>query len=79
MSAHCLIHAGFVWVITGGVLFALAEFVLHWIIDVLKCEGKTSFAVDQWLHVGSKVLYVAVLWGMALTRDAGINTGLEKR
>lgn len=62
MSAHCLVHAGFVWVISGYVVFALAEFVLHWIIDVAKCEGRTSFATDQWLHILSKAAYVAILW-----------------
>ena len=46
MSAHCLIHAGFV----------------HWLIDVVKCEGHTSFATDQWLHILTKVAYVAILW-----------------
>ena len=62
MSAHCLIHAGFVWVICGSVVLALAEFVLHWSIDVAKCEGRTSFATDQWLHILTKAAYVAVLW-----------------
>jgi hypothetical protein len=62
MSAHCLIHAGFVWVITGHVIFAIAEFVLHWAIDVAKCEGRTSFATDQWLHILTKAAYVGVLW-----------------
>lgn len=62
MSAHCVIHAGFVWVISGYLIFALVEFVLHWLIDVLKCEGKTSFATDQWLHLLTKAGYVAVLW-----------------
>ena len=61
MSAHCLIHAGFVWIITGYVGFALAEFVLHWIIDALKCEGRTSFATDQWLHIFTKVIFVVIL------------------
>ena len=62
MSAHCLIHAGFVWLITGAVIFAFAEFVLHWIIDALKCEGKTSFAMDQWLHIATKAVFVLVIW-----------------
>lgn len=62
MSAHCLVHAGFVWIISGFFVFALAEFILHWLIDVLKCEGRTSFAMDQWLHLLTKVAYVAVIW-----------------
>lgn len=62
MSAHCLIHAGFVWLACGSAIIALAEFILHWLIDVAKCERWTSFAGDQWLHVGTKALYVIVLW-----------------
>ena len=62
MSAHCLIHSGFVWVISGSVLFAVAEFFLHWVIDAVKCEGSTSFATDQWLHIATKAVYVAILW-----------------
>jgi len=62
MAAHCLIHAGFVWAISGLFVLALAEFVLHFVIDVFKCEGITSFAVDQWLHLLSKVAYVALIW-----------------
>lgn len=65
MSAHCLIHAGFVWFITGYFIFAIAEFVLHWIIDALKCEGRTSFAMDQWLHILSKLVFVVIIYFVA--------------
>lgn len=65
MSAHCLIHAGFVWLMTGFLAFAMAEFVLHWVIDVLKCENKTTFALDQWLHIFCKIVFVGILWSMA--------------
>ncbi|NNE93130.1 MAG: DUF3307 domain-containing protein [Verrucomicrobiales bacterium] len=61
MSAHSLIHAGFVWMITGSALLGFFEFVLHWIIDALKCEGRTTFETDQLLHLLSKVLYIAIL------------------
>ena len=62
MSAHALTHAGFVWLMTGSALLGLVEFVLHWMIDVAKCEQRTNFETDQWLHVLTKALYVAVLW-----------------
>ena len=62
MSAHCLIHAGFVWIIGGYAILAVVEFILHWLIDAVKCEGHTSFATDQWLHILTKVAYVAILW-----------------
>ncbi len=62
MSAHSLIHAGFVWLISGYAILALAEFVFHWMIDAAKCEGRTSFATDQWLHIMTKAGFVVVLW-----------------
>ena len=62
MTAHALIHAGFVWLITGSVVLALVELITHWIIDVMKCENKTSFEIDQWLHVVMKIVYVALIW-----------------
>ena len=30
LSAHSLVHAGAVWVVTGSALFGFIEFVLHW-------------------------------------------------
>lgn len=61
LLAHSLIHAGFVWVITGKMLFALTEVVLHFIIDAVKCERLTSYHTDQLLHMACKALYVGVL------------------
>lgn len=64
MACHCLLHAAAVWLITGCVVLACIEFVLHFLIDVAKCEGLTSFNQDQLLHFGCKVAYVAAaaLW-----------------
>lgn len=62
MSVHCLIHAGAVWLITGSALLGAVEFVIHWCIDVAKCEGITSFNQDQILHVLCKVAYVGIAW-----------------
>jgi len=58
LLAHCLIHAGFVWLISGRVIFAVAELALHFVLDSLKCENKTSLHTDQMLHVFCKALYV---------------------
>ena len=58
MTAHALIHAGAVWIVTGSMWFALAEFVLHWCIDFAKCENWTNPHADQALHVACKVAYV---------------------
>lgn len=59
LTAHALIHAGFVWAITGYVWLGVAEFVLHWFIDFAKCENLTDPHTDQILHVGCKLLYVS--------------------
>ncbi len=63
LTAHALIHAGFVWCLSGRVLLGLAEFVAHWIIDFVKCEGRTSFETDQFLHLFAKVVWIAMIWG----------------
>lgn len=68
LTAHCLVHAGVVWMILGSLksawLVALIEFVLHWFIDLVKCDGKTSFNTDQGLHYLCKAAYiVAILLG----------------
>lgn len=65
LTAHSLVHAGAVWVVTGSVVFAFAEFVLHWLIDFVKCEKWTNFHQDQGLHILSKAVYVVaiVVWG----------------
>lgn len=58
MTAHALIHAGAVLVITNNVWLALIEFVLHWFIDFAKCENWTNPHQDQTLHVLCKIAYV---------------------
>jgi hypothetical protein len=57
MTAHCLIHAGAVWVITGSVMWATVEFFGHMTADILKCENVTNIHSDQAIHVGMKLLY----------------------
>lgn len=62
LSAHSLVHAGAVWLITGNPIFGFIEFVLHWIIDFAKCEKWTTFHQDQGLHLLSKIAYVAAIF-----------------
>ena len=64
LTMHALIQAGGVWVVTGSPVFALVEFVLHWIIDLLKAERITNIHVDQLLHLLTKIAYVIVLANM---------------
>ncbi len=65
LTSHSILHAGSVWLITGSFIIGIMEFVLHWIIDFLKCEGITNFHTDQFLHVRCRMLYVIILWKMA--------------
>ena len=63
LTAHSLIHGGFVWLISGVPLLGVAEFILHWVIDFMKSEGVTNFHVDQTLHILCKVGYVVLIYG----------------
>lgn len=66
LSAHCLVHAGAVWMVLGSLKLAWAvalfEFAIHWFIDYVKCEGRTSFNMDQSLHYLCKAGYVAAIF-----------------
>jgi hypothetical protein len=62
MTAHSFIQAGMVWLLTGSFLFFLIEFILHWVIDAMKCEGLFGFTTDQIFHVICKAAFVAALY-----------------
>ena len=64
LTAHALIHAGAVWIITGSVALAAVELVIHWFIDFAKCESWTSFTTDQVLHLACKAAYAVALTSM---------------
>lgn len=61
LTAHALIHAGGVWVVTGSFPIACAELVFHWLIDFCKCENFLNPHEDQLLHIACKILYVGFL------------------
>lgn len=61
LTAHCMIHSGIVWMITGSGLLALIELVLHWITDFIRCEKKISYNTDQFIHFACKLLYAIVI------------------
>jgi hypothetical protein len=61
LTAHSLIHAGFVWLITGRVVFGVMELVLHFLFDTLKCDRKTTLHTDQLLHLLCKSVYVLAI------------------
>jgi len=61
MTAHCAIHGLAVGIITGNAVLGILEFVLHFVIDDLKCMGKTNLHVDQCLHILCKVLWAFLI------------------
>ena len=61
MGAHSMVNGCGVWLVTGNVYFGVAESVLHFVIDHLKCSHIISSRVDLTLHIGCRVIY-AVIW-----------------
>lgn len=61
LTAHALIQAGMVWFVTGSGALALAEFIVHWIIDFIRCEKWIGFSMDQALHFSCKLIYALIL------------------
>ena len=61
LSAHALIHAGSVALVTGSTVLGLAEFVIHWVTDFFKCDNLFGVNTDQAIHIGSKLAYVLIL------------------
>lgn len=63
LSSHATIHAGFVFVVTGNLWLAMAEFIIHAATDWLKCENKISMFTDQMVHYACKILWASlVIW-----------------
>jgi hypothetical protein len=71
LSAHAILHGasigavvrwfGFDW--TAVATLALAETVLHWFIDLGKCERLYGIDIDQAFHVICRLAWFALLAG----------------
>ncbi len=61
LGAHAAIHGGMVALITGIWWLFLAEAVLHFITDDLKCRGKIDLNTDQAIHIGCKILWLVIV------------------
>ncbi len=59
LFAHAAIHGLAVGLVLGPV-FGVAEFAAHAVTDYLKSSGVFSFNVDQGIHLGCKLAYVAL-------------------
>ncbi len=65
LTAHCVIHAGGVWLVSGSLAFGFAELVLHSLIDIGKGEEKFGLVADQMMHVSCKLAYALLItYGM---------------
>jgi hypothetical protein len=62
MSSHALCHGGAVALITGSLLFGIAETVAHFIIDFFKCDKRYGIGVDQALHILCKITWALCIW-----------------
>ena len=60
LTAHALIHAGAVLLVTHSHWCALTELVLHAATDFGKCENWYGMKTDQAAHVACKIAYVLV-------------------
>lgn len=60
LTAHAAIHGLLVALLTGLPLLGLAEWAAHAVIDLFKCRGRYSLAVDQLLHLLCKLLWTAL-------------------
>ena len=61
LVAHAGIQGGGVALVTGSLWLGLAEWIAHTIIDEMKVRGWTNFALDQALHIGCKIVWLAIL------------------
>lgn len=60
LGAHAFIHGAFVALITGIWWLCIAETVIHFLTDDLKCRGKIDINQDQAIHLACKVLWLAI-------------------
>lgn len=61
LIAHSGIHGAAVALVTGSLWLGLAEWAAHTIVDQLKVDGKTTFQVDQALHILCKLAWLLLL------------------
>ncbi|MGL5735468.1 MAG: DUF3307 domain-containing protein [Beijerinckiaceae bacterium] len=60
LALHGVIHAAFVFAVTGSLWLSLAEWVIHPAIDHAKARGWIGLKTDQGLHVLCKFLWSAL-------------------
>ena len=66
LIAHSGIQGAGVAVVTGSIWLGLAEWLAHTFIDEAKVRGRTTFALDQALHIACKIVWLVYL-GLSVT------------
>lgn len=61
--AHAGIHGAAVALVTSNVWLGLAEWLAHTVIDELKVRGRSTFALDQALHIVCKAVWLLIAVG----------------
>ena len=57
LTAHAFICGGGVYVVTQSLGLALAETLIHFVIDYAKSDNRISAGTDQCLHILSRIVY----------------------
>ena len=60
LTAHGAIHGLLVGLLTGEPILGLAEWGLHAVIDLGKCQSRYNMATDQGLHLLCKPVWAAL-------------------
>lgn len=60
LFAHCILQGGAVAMITGSITLAIAEVVIHLVVDIAKCRGLVNLHCDQAIHIACKVSWAAL-------------------
>lgn len=66
LFAHSMMHALGVYLVTQYIEIALFELVAHYMTDKLKVKGLTTELQDQYIHYGTKLVYVFGMWFFGL-------------
>lgn len=62
MTAHCYIHSGAVFIVTGSFLLAFLEFMVHFATDCAKCAGLIDYHKDQMIHILWKYVLAVIMF-----------------
>lgn len=57
LPCHGLTHGVLVYFVTQSLWVGIAEFVIHTVVDFLKCEKKITFHQDQIIHLACKFFW----------------------